>query len=145
MLDLGCGPGQFGELCVKAGHHYRGLDYSKAAVDLGREKGFGDYRQVDLEEDMSIIKAGRYRTATGIEFMEHVHRDVEILAAVPSGRKIIISGPSYAAPGHVRFFKTFNDFTERYQHLLRLEKSYIVTCTNNGNKEYIYVIVARRR
>lgn len=145
MLDLGCGPGQFGELCVKAGHHYRGLDYSKTAITIGREKGFGDYRQVDVEKDMSIITAGRYTTATFIEFLEHVHRDVEILAAVPSGKKIILSAPSYTASGHVRFFKELSELTERYRHLLKFEIYYDITCTNRGKPEHIYIIVAHRR
>ena len=114
VLDAGCGPGQFGELCVKAGHEYVGVDYSAKAVELAEKRGYGEYHQVDLEVDRSLISAGGYDVFTAFEFFEHVGDDVGILSAVPAGKPVIFSVPDYLTEEHTRCFKSLAEVRSYY-------------------------------
>jgi SAM-dependent methyltransferase len=145
VLDAGCGPGQFGELCVKADHKYVGLDYSSTAVELAKAKGYGTYYLVDLNLDTSMVRMGKYDIFTGIEALEHIEKDVELVASIPVGRGVIISGPNYPGVEHLRFFDSMGAFKERYGGFLRLEKGWTLSGRNvRGEDTEIYMIKGAR-
>ena len=56
ILDVGCGPGQFGRMCVKRKHKYVGIDFSKVAIRICK-KTIPKARcfVVDVSKDHSII------------------------------------------------------------------------------------------
>jgi len=140
VLDAGCGPGQFGELCVKANHKYVGLDYSSTAVELAKAKGYGTYYHVDLNLDTSMVRMGKYDIFTAIEALEYIEKDLELIHSIPDGKSVIISGPNYPGVEHLRFFHSMDAFKERYESFLRLEKSWTLSGRNvRGEDTEIYM------
>jgi len=144
ILDIGCGPGQFAELCVKAGHEYFGLDYSSEAIGLGVDKGFGDFCLVDVEEDRSHLK-GDYQVATFIEFLEHVKEDLLILGDVPPGREVILTVPNYPGKEHFRFFENLNEVVERYGPFINITTKILFKGHNPNYNPEIYLLRGMRR
>ena len=144
ILDIGCGPGQFAELCVKAGHEYLGLDYSPEAIGLGVDKGFGDFCLVDMEEDHSHLR-GNYQVATFIEFLEHVNGDLSILGDVPPGREIILTVPNYPGREHFRFFENLDEVVERYGPFINITTKMIFTGYNPNYNPEIYLLKGVKR
>jgi len=142
ILDVGCGPGQLGRLCVDAGHPYVGLDFSEEAIKLARDRvPEAEFRQVDVELDRLLIRRGEYDVVTFVEFLEHVEDDVGILGAVPSGRRVILSVPSYGGIEHVRFFDSMESVVARYGFLLRITKYGELA---RGEEDRVYVIAGVR-
>lgn len=147
ILDVGCGPGQFGQLCVKAGHVYTGVDYSPVAIELAKaKKDNGRYYRADIRYDQSCIKEGNYTLLTGIEFFEHITKDIQLVQAIPKGKRVIITGPSYDSVEHVRYFPTVDDLTERYEPLVNIHNRLTVSGDNvKGEKVHIHVIEGIRK
>jgi SAM-dependent methyltransferase len=64
ILDMGCGPGLYGQRLVKLGHTYRGIDFSPASIDYARQTAarenltctylLSDLRQADFGPDESV-------------------------------------------------------------------------------------------
>jgi cyclopropane fatty-acyl-phospholipid synthase-like methyltransferase len=148
ILDLGCGSGQFGELCVKTGYNYVGLDYSSAAIAIakGRKQGKAKYFHVDLKRNQSFISEGGYNLVTSIEFFEHIKRDLEIMQKIPTKKRIILTGPSYDSEEHVRFFRTLDEITERYEPFMTIHNRMTLSGKNiAGEDSHIYVLEGVRR
>ena len=49
------------------------------------------------------------------EILEHIERDLELLALVPVGKQVIITVPSFDDPGHVRYFSDLAHALARYE------------------------------
>jgi SAM-dependent methyltransferase len=153
VLDVGCGPGQFGELCVKKGIMYTGLDYSPEAIRIARNKRDlleiwqkTKYHLMDVEEDQTLIKEGKYTVITFIEFLEHVRRDVFIVSKIPVNKKVIITSPNYGDPSHFRFFNSLDEITVRYEPLIDVSMRMIFSGDNvNGKVGQIYMLMGRKR
>uniref|UniRef100_A0A6M3MG97 Putative methyltransferase n=1 Tax=viral metagenome TaxID=1070528 RepID=A0A6M3MG97_9ZZZZ len=144
ILDVGCGPGQFAALCVKAGHEYVGLDWSRVAVDIGRE-GPGEFHLVDVQQDRARFKDD-YDVITFIEFLEHVPDDLEILADVPQRRTIILTVPDYPGAEHFRHFSDLGQATRRYQSLVTVSYRMVVSGKNlHGGTAKIFILKGTRR
>lgn len=142
ILDVGCGPGQFARLCVDAGHSYVGLDFSEEAIKLGRARvPEAEFQQVDVEIDRFRIRSGDYNVATFVEFLEHVEDDIGILGAVPPGKNVVFSVPSYEGIEHVRSFPSIESVTSRYGFLLRITKYGKLA---RGKEDRVYVIAGIR-
>jgi len=140
ILDVGCGPGQFAELCVKAGHEYIGLDWSRVAIEAGRE-GPGEFHLVDLQKDRTHFKED-YDVATFVEFLEHVPNDLEILADVPQGRTVILTVPDYGGKEHFRFFKDLDEVTQRYRPIIAVNYRMILS-GKNPEDELVNIFILR--
>lgn len=122
ILDVGCGPGQFASLCVKAGHSYVGADFSEVAINRGRKIVPGaTFHLVDFTKDKSLLTKGNYDVVVLIEFLEHVEEDLEILSSVPEGKKFVLTVPKYWCLEHVRVFRTADDIYKRYGKLIAVE------------------------
>ena len=138
ILDVGCGPGQFAELCARAGHEYVGLDWSPVAIEVGK-KGPGECYLVNVQEDRARFKDD-HDVYTFIEFLEHVANDLEILADVPQGRTIILTVPDFPSNVHYRFFTDMKQVIDRYQDLMKINGKMILAATNWGQPAKIFVL-----
>lgn len=134
ILDIGCGPGQFGELCVKAGYGYKGLDFSGEAIKIAKDRGYGVYEKWDIEENPLPLEREKYDVATFIEFFEHVPNDLELLRRVPPGRAVVFSVPNYPDKRHFRYFVSSQQARSRYQPYLRYEYSVTLSGKNVYNE-----------
>jgi len=147
VLDVGCGSGQFGELCARKGVHYTGIDYSTEGLIIANgRKPKAKYYLVDVEKDQSLIEEGNYAIATFIEFLEHIEKDIEVLSKVPTGKKVFITGPNYEDITHVRFFNSLEEFVARYESLINVKKVRIASGDNSyGEEAKIFIVVGERK
>lgn len=146
IADFGCGVGQFAKMCQLRDRYYvRGVDFSKKAVEISRlmnpDKDFvvatlKNKKTFDFDFDVAVF----------CETMEHIDNDIEVLSYIPSGKKVIISLPTYDYTSHVRFIKTEKDIF-RYEEILSYTKTELIYL-NNGKKENgsrdVYLIVGVR-
>ncbi len=147
ILDVGCGPGQFAELCVAAGHEYIGLDWSSKAIELAERRNPNiAFYNVDIEKNPEILKTFSYDLITFIEFMEHVELDREILNSVPPHKQVILSVPNYPAFTHFRKFRSVEHAAQRYRPFLNLTNTMLfVGVSSRGERDLIFVLKGTRR
>jgi len=115
VLDIGCG---LGHLSFYARAGYVGVDYSAEAVRLARlTYPLGTFHVAEVPPLPEIVKAD-YHTAMLLEVLEHVYDDMALLAAVPEGKRVVLSVPNYQTDGHCRWFATPSQVLDRYKTLL---------------------------
>ena len=147
ILDIGCGPGQFAELCVAAGHEYVGLDWSSKAIELAEARNLDiELYNIDIEKNPWILKAFSCDLITFIEFMEHVKLDREVLDSVPPCKQVILTVPNYPAHTHVRQFKTLEHVVQRYAPFLKITNKMIFFGESSiGTRNVIFVLKGIRK
>ena len=119
---MGCGPGQFADLCVGAKHRYVGVDFSEVAITHGRRVvPQATFHLVDVVKDASLLTKGDYDAVTFIEFLEHIDEDLMVLSFIPEGKRVVLTVPKFWCEGHVRVFKTSNSVALRYEKLIDIE------------------------
>ncbi len=116
VLDLGCGPGQFGEFVAEAlpGIDYTGVDFSVEAIAQARQRCPRFRFEQAALPDAALMRSLPHDVVVCTEVLEHLEEDVEILASVPRGRTVIASVPNYDSFSHVRSFKTDAAVRARY-------------------------------
>lgn len=119
ILDLGCGPGQFGA-CVNdlyPGASYHGIDFSKVAIEQA-EMLLPDFSFSCAElplADYSVL--GTFDCVVCTEVLEHITQDIPVIEAIHPGTLTIFSVPNFDSFGHVRNFQAKEDVHVRYGHL----------------------------
>ena len=113
ILDIGSGMGQFGELCQNNNISYKGIDFSKYAIDYSNKNSTGNqiFECVDAYDYHYKDDVDCYVTH---EFLEHIEFDTNILSKLKPNKLIIFSVPSFNDPGHVRHFKNIDEIKLRY-------------------------------
>jgi trans-aconitate methyltransferase len=120
IADIGCGTGRFAMLLFRAGYDdYWGLDFSPARVAEARSyvPQF-EFDVADVFEPATIERFQHFRIFTILEVLEHLERDLDVLAGVPAGAQIVLSVPNYRSAGHVRWFDDLDDVRSRYSELV---------------------------
>lgn len=126
ILDLGCGPGQFAQFLgtQMPEVRYTGLDFSGIAISRARQRCpqyLFEKRELPVTEFSGVPD---FDTVVCTEVLEHVERDREILAALPTGVSIVASVPNFDSFGHIRVFRDEAEVRARYEPLfenLRVE------------------------
>lgn len=94
LLDLGCGPGWVLEAFRSAGFEVLGVDSSREAVRLAREKGL-PAEVLDVERDE--LPSG-YSLISAFEVLEHLRDPLEVLGrmvrALEPGGALLVSLPN---------------------------------------------------
>jgi len=136
VADFGCGPGQFAKLAFKKNINYvLGVDFSDEAIEMAQELN-PEHKNVFIVGNLynkDIFCKANFDTAIFSEVLEHIEDDLGVLSSIKRGTHIIITLPSFASEGHVRYFveenaildryKTVIDIKEIFAHLLKAEKS----------------------
>jgi SAM-dependent methyltransferase len=144
VLDIGCGPGQFAEYLLKQipDIHYQGVDFSQTAIETARLRcPTAQFYVKDLmqEEALKEFKADAF---VMLEVLEHIEKDLELIARIPIGQKVIFSVPNMDSFGHVRFFVDCAAISNRYDDCF--DAINIETVILSGRSK-IHLAVATRR
>jgi SAM-dependent methyltransferase len=129
ILDVGCGTGGFAQsLMETSSRQYCGFDFSEVGVRMarartGRDDCFfvGDARRAQSYEQP-------YDTIVCLEVLEHIERDLDVIANWSSGCECICSVPNFDYPTHVRWFRHEADIVSRYGHLISIREIERIPC-----------------
>jgi len=115
ILDLGCGPGQFGALLYDKGfRQYCGVDFSSKGIDIAIEKcPYFEFIVANVLET-NVLESREYDCLVALEFLEHVREDLAVLQRVKAGTKFFGTVPNYPYPSHVRYFSSTEEVELRY-------------------------------
>ena len=116
ILDVGCGPGQFAQLCDDwAFESYVGLDFSPLALDLARAKAPRFvFRQGDIR-DRATYEGLDFNAIVCMEVLEHVEDDGAVISCFPAGVRCLMTVPNFPYRSHVRHFEREQAVTARYR------------------------------
>lgn len=122
IYDFGCGPGQICQILYRDGFtgFYRGVDFSTVAVNNAKQRNMKSLNASFTVADITTMDVGEFitdphhSTIISTEFLEHVHNDLEFMAAIPAGVRLVLTVPTFDDPGHVRCFPTTEEVVARY-------------------------------
>ena len=148
IVDLGCGPGHFGEMLNLNGINYHGYDFSTVAIEKAKKRVRGHRNKkfyvMDLEKDFPKHENALY---TSFEFFEHIPFDVDILNKLKKDDMILFSVPSFDTESHVQHFPKYEDVHKKYDEYLN-DVQIIFSAggtTPEGIDHKIYVVVGRKK
>lgn len=119
ILDLGCGPGQFGQMCKDRGVvDYRGVDFSNIAIAQAKVRVPEFSWQC---KDIYKYKVPECDVIVALEVLEHLARDIRLLQRLPKGRRFVCTVPNFDAKNHVRFFPKRLKVEARYSRVCNIE------------------------
>jgi len=137
VLDLRCGSGQLGKLCLEKGLRYSGIDYSKVAVGMaGKITGRPEcFRVANITSFKRIHPKGG--VIVMLELLEHITEDLKVIEKISQGSDIIFSAPNYDHQSHVRFFKSIYFVRKRYGSLIHIDSTHTITLSKSGKKIFL--------
>lgn len=129
ILEVGCGTGAFAHCLLETlSRHYRGFDFSEVGVRTARARTgchdcffVGDARRADSYGQP-------YDTIVCLEVLEHIERDLDVIANWKPGCACICSVPNFDYPTHVRWFRQEADIVSRYGHLISIREIERIPC-----------------
>ena len=135
ILELGCGTGQFAHYLHDLGYpHYRGTDFSKAAVERARAKS--PFRFEVADATASTPYSEPFDVALSLEMLEHIEGDLAVMDRIPPGTVCVFSVPNFDHPGHVRWFRSEYQVRKRYYRKVDIRSIHLI---NN-----IYLVTGTR-
>ena len=118
VLDLGCGPGQFGALLYEKGfRQYCGVDFSSECVELAKQMCPSFEFIVANVLETNVLESRDYDCLLAMEFLEHVEEDLKVLQRVKAGTKLFGTVPNFPSVSHVRYFSSAEEVESRYAAL----------------------------
>ena len=138
ILDLGCGPGQVACLLRDRGFTgYTGLDFSPNRVRAARECCPSlEFVVADIFES-DILEQHPYDCVLTMEFLEHIERDLDVLARMRGGTFVLATVPNFPAAGHVRHFADADEVHARYAPLFQSLEVYDILADASGRRHFV--------
>ena len=125
ILDIGCGPGQFGAFLQDKGYtHYRGLDFSATAIEIGRSVCSFPL-SVGNALDPEVLNSP-YDAVVCLEVLEHMDQDLDLVRGLRIGTYCVFSVPNYDATSHVRWFRSERQVRSRYFRLVDIQRIHFI-------------------
>ena len=146
VVDLGCGVGYIAKEILENFDDvdYLGIDFSKAMIKQARRIVPGlDFIVGDLRDpEIHKLYKPNY-TYISMETLEHIENDIEVISSIPVGAEVLFSLPNFDSEAHVRWFKTIHDAEDRYNNLLSINRSKVVSI-GPGDPHKIYMFKAKK-
>jgi len=145
IIDLGCGTGQFAQLCFDENIKYEvGLDFSEEAIKRSKETNpFLLFKQTNLlSSTEKYSKECEYDAIVCLEVLEHIEKDHHVLNRCDKGKALILSVPNFDSEGHVRSFDNELQIRKRYEQLMDID--YIKRYPIGLRGKCIYLIIAQK-
>lgn len=123
VLEVGCGSGSFAQMMFdRTSAAYHGFDFSKTGV----EKAIARNGKDDVFSVSNALEAESYDrdfdTIVCTEVLEHIERDLDVVAQWPTGTSCVCSVPNFDFATHVRHFLHEDEVRARYDGLIDIEK-----------------------
>lgn len=123
VLEVGCGSGSFAQMVFdRTSAAYHGFDFSKTGV----EKAIARNGKSDVFSVSNALEADSYArdfdTIVCTEVLEHIERDLDVVAQWPAGVNCVCSVPNFDFATHVRHFLHEDEVRARYGELIDIEK-----------------------
>jgi SAM-dependent methyltransferase len=115
ILDVGCGPGQFGELVADSDFEsYTGIDFSTVAISMAQKR--------TPQLCFKVADVLKPETYAGLDFnaivcmevLEHIENDLGVLSCFPAGIRCLVTVPNFPWKSHVRHFENEESVAQRY-------------------------------
>ncbi len=85
-----------------------------------------------------VFETVPYQVVVLTEFLEHLEKDKEVMERIRPGRRVCGTVPNFPDPGHVRFFGSCQEVSERYAHLFTDWRVDEFLAGNTGRKFYLF-------
>jgi 2-polyprenyl-3-methyl-5-hydroxy-6-metoxy-1,4-benzoquinol methylase len=129
ILEVGCGTGAFAHCVMETlTVTYRGFDFSSVAVQKARERTgrddcffIGDARNAESYDRP-------YDAIACLEVLEHIERDLDVIANWKSGCKCVCSVPNFDYETHVRWFQNEDEIISRYGRQISIRQIKRIAC-----------------
>lgn len=99
VLDVGCGSGLLGEKVKAKGNYVTGIDISRVAIEIAKEK-IDEAILLDIEEELPSLPPRSFDVITFSDILEHLYNPLKVLSEYKMLLKengyIIISVPNVA-------------------------------------------------
>lgn len=143
IIDIGCGPGQFANLLFDNNiFDYKGIDYSKEAIKIAKtlNSTLSSNFYIDNAYTSSIFME-EYNIVTLFEVLEHMDEDIKIINRIKKGAVVLFSVPNYMSKGHVRYFSSKDEISNRYNSTVDIKEihEFYITETN-----IIYLAIGKK-
>jgi SAM-dependent methyltransferase len=120
ILDVGCGPGQLALFIQDKGiPNYLGIDFSAARIAYAKKLNLSYHFMCCDAFSTDLFDSYDYDCVISLEFLEHIHKDLEIISQIRSGSRFLGTVPNFPYIAHVRHFKTQEEVYNRYSHLFQ--------------------------
>lgn len=121
VLDIGCGPGQLGQMLTDNAYPYHGVDFSETAINQAKRICTAGTFEV---ADVFKVDYNKYHgwQILCCETLEHLNDDLRLLEMISEalpGANCVITVPSFGDTAHVRYFKTVEEVMERYSPIIK--------------------------
>ena len=138
VLDIGCGPGQFGKLCLDRRIGYLGWDFSDKAIKMAQKMNPGHENRFKICGDIQKMEHITFPGAiTMCEVLEHITYDIHVLNRIFC-KLLIFTVPNYDYKSHVRHFVSEHQIRARYAEVVPIDE--IIPIETEG-KHVIYIVI----
>ncbi len=140
ILQIGCGSGNLARVMIYDNYKYvRGVDAAESVIKAAQNSMATRHRSKFVfgyfdDAEMYNIE---YDTVICTEVFEYSDCDIEVLASVKEGAKVIFTIPGYPNERFPRWFRSEREIKERYKELVEVKSVGDIVFNSDHCKLYI--------